>query len=236
MVRVKTAVLATSYCLGLFLLLGLGTWQVNRGLHKDNVLSLVKNKHKDYPALTELPANPESLNYQQTTLQGRWNTQQFFLLDNRMHQGQLGYEVIMPFQLQNGQTLLVNRGWIANSRAADIPPPVADKLSGTLYLPKIGYTIGESIQRDQQTSESWPKTSLYMDLQAFSAALKQPLPPLIMVLDETHKDSLIRIWKPVVIAPERHYAYALQWYGLAIVFIIFGVIWYRRANPTIRTE
>lgn len=236
MVRVKAALLAILYCLGLLLLLGLGTWQVSRGLHKDNVLSLVKNKHKDYPVLTELPADHEALHYQKITVKGYWNTQHFFLLENRMHQSQLGYEVLVPVKLPNTQTLLVNRGWIANTQATQIPPPEETELTGTLYMPKIGYTIGESIQQDQLNTPLWPKNSLYMDLPAFSSALQQPLYPAILVLDENHKDSLTRIWKPVVIAPERHYAYALQWYGLAIVFIIFGVIWYRRSNSTIRTE
>ncbi|MEZ5537880.1 MAG: SURF1 family protein [Thiolinea sp.] len=232
MVKVKTAVLATLYCLGLVLLLGLGTWQINRGLHKGNVLSLVGNKHKDYQVLTELPANPESLNYQKATLSGHWDTQHYFLLDNRINEGQLGYEIIMPFQLSNGQNILVNRGWIARNQAATLHIPTTEQLNGTLYLPKKGYTIGESIPAQQQADDSWPKVTLYMDLQTFSSVLKQPLSPLLLVLEQTHPDSLTQIWKPVVIAPERHYAYALQWYGLAIVFIIFGVIWYRRANPT----
>lgn len=236
MIRVKTTILAILYCLGLMLLSGLGTWQINRGLSKDNVLSLVNNKHKDYPQLSELPENSSSANYQQATLAGQWYDKQFFLLDNRIYKGQAGYEVLTPFQLPDNQHLLINRGWIPRSQTDNIPLPESAELTGTLYLPKKGYTIGEAIHSDQLIDNIWPKTSLYMDPAAFSAALKQPLSPLILVLDETHPDSLIRIWKPVVIEPERHYAYALQWYGLAVVFIIFGVIWYRHANSTRRTE
>nr|CAA6823445.1 MAG: Cytochrome oxidase biogenesis protein Surf1, facilitates heme A insertion [uncultured Thiotrichaceae bacterium] len=236
MIRTKTAVLAVIYCLGLLLLTTLGTWQINRGLHKDSVLSLVQPKFKEYPVLSELPANSSALNYQKARLTGSWNTAQVFRLDNRMNKGQLGYEIITPFQLGNGQIILVNRGWIAQHEADNYPLPQSDTISGTLYVPKKGYTIGESIQPTELSSEHWPKVSLYMDLEAFTAALKQPISPLLLVLDENHTDSLTRIWKAVVILPERHYAYALQWYGLAIVYIIFGVIWYRRTDKPIRIE
>lgn len=232
MIKIKTVTLTVMYCLGLGLLLTLGTWQISRGLQKDSVLSLVQPKLKEYPVLSELPADadPADLNYQQIRLSGHWDTTRLFLLDNRMNNGQLGYEIITPFRLAGGKTLLINRGWIAHHEAGNISPPGANTVSGTLYLPKKGYTIGNAIQPAALASDTWPKVSLYMDLETFAGALKQPISPLLLVLDENHTDSLIRIWKAVVILPERHYAYALQWYGLAIVYIIFGVIWYRRTD------
>lgn len=230
MIKVKTAALAIVYGLGLVLLVALGSWQISRGLHKSDVLSLVQPKLKEYPVLSGLPADAEVLNYQQVRLAGHWEKARGFLLDNRISKGQLGYEVITPFQLASGQTLLVNRGWVAQNAIEQVPPASSETVSGTLYLPKKGYTIGSSLQAGEQQSQTWPKVSLYIDLAAFSAALKQPVSPFLLVLDENHTDSLTRIWKAVVILPERHYAYALQWYGLAIVYIIFGVIWYRRSN------
>lgn len=236
MIKIKTAALAILYCLGLGLLLTLGTWQINRGLQKGDVVSLVQPKLKEYPVLSELPKNPDDLNYQQSRVAGQWDTTRLFLLENRMNKGQLGYEIITPFQLASGQTLLINRGWIAQHQSDNIPPPENTTVSGTLYLPKKGYTIGDAIRPDELVNNTWPKVSLYMDLEVFADALKQPVSPLLLVLDENHADSLTRIWKAVVILPERHYAYALQWYGLAIVFIIFGVIWYRRTDKPSRIE
>lgn len=236
MIKTKTVTLAILYCLGLGLLLTLGTWQISRGLQKDSVLSLVQPKLKEYPVLSELPADPADLNYQQARLAGQWDTTRLFLLENRMNKGQLGYEIITPFQLSGGQTLLINRGWIAQHEADNIPPPQNTTVSGTLYLPKKGYTIGSAIRSAELANDTWPKASLYMDFEAFADALKHPISPLLLVLDEKHTDSLTRIWKAVVILPERHYAYALQWYGLAIVFMIFGVIWYRRTDKPIRTK
>ena len=135
----------------------------------------------------------------------------------------------MPFRLRNDKLILVNRGWVKQGQENTLPTLQDQQApTGMLYLPKKGFTLGEAIQPEVMQSKQWPKVSLYMDLTQFSLALQQPISPLVLVLDADNANSLTRIWKPVVIQPERHYAYALQWFGIAIAFIIFGIIWFRR--------
>ncbi|MEZ5476159.1 MAG: SURF1 family protein [Thiolinea sp.] len=229
MLRVKTAVLIVAYCLALLVLLALGTWQIQRGLHKYDVLSLVNTELKEYQVLTKLPADWQTLDYQKVGLLGDWQAEHTFLLDNRVYQGQVGYEVLTPFQLEGGEWLLVNRGWVPRQQAQQgLPPPTQREVAGRLYQPDKGYTIGDALSAEQLASQAWPKITLYWDQELLAAALGHTLLPAVLVLDEQHPDGFVRIWQPVVISPERHYAYALQWYGLAVVWIIFGVIWYRR--------
>lgn len=233
----KTSALIIAYVLGLGLLLTLGGWQIARGQHKAAVLESANAGTKDYHQISALPDNPTQLSYQTATLRGNWLEERIILLANRIYQSQLGYEVIMPFRLGDGNLMLVNRGWVQQGQENNLPalqqeqPP-----KGTLYLPQKGFTLGQAIQTEEISSAQWPKVSLYIDLSQFSVALNETLSPLMLVLDAEHTNSLTRIWKPVVIQPERHYAYALQWFGLAIAFIIFGVIWFRRlrANGSLR--
>ncbi|MEZ5449929.1 MAG: SURF1 family protein [Thiolinea sp.] len=225
--NVKKPVTVVLYCLGLCLLLGLGTWQLNRGLHKAAVVSLLTTELKEYQSLEEIPNDLIKLDYSKATLSGEWLPEHFFLLDNRIYQGQPGYEVLTPFRLHRGQVLLVNRGWISQAGMATKQLPPLDPAllpQGTLYLPKKGFTLGNAIQNAQD----WPVKTLYLDLPALSADLQQPLAPLVLVLDGADGNSLTRIWKAVVVTPERHYAYAAQWFGLALVFIVFGFIWRKK--------
>lgn len=227
---IKTSVLIIAYGLGLALLLTLSGWQISRGLHKASVIASTDTGKNAYQLLETMPGDSAQLNYQTAILQGSWDKERIILLDNRVYQSQLGYEVIMPFRLSDDKLILVNRGWISQAQAKD---PALLQLqeqlpTGTLYLPKKGFTLGQAIQTEMLESDDWPKVSLYMDLEQFSTALGQPISPLMLVLDADNANSLTRIWKAVVIQPERHYAYALQWFGLAIAFIIFGIIWFRR--------
>ena len=224
----KTSALIIAYVLGLSLLLTLGGWQVSRGQHKSAVLELASAGKEDYRQISALPDNPAQLSYQTAALQGNWDNDRIILLANRIYQSQLGYEVIMPFRLNDGNLILVNRGWVQQGQENNLPPLRQQPPKGLLYLPNKGFTLGQAIQVEEVSSDQWPKVSLYMDLNQFGTALNEILSPLMLVLDAEHANSLTHIWKPVVIQPERHYAYALQWFGLAIAFIIFGVIWFRR--------
>ena len=224
MINLKKTVTVILYCLGLCLLLVLGTWQLNRGLHKAAILSLTATELKEYQPLEQIPTDLIRLDYSQAIQDGEWLPEHFFLLDNRIYQGQAGYEVLTPFRLQGGELILVNRGWISQTAVADNKIPALDlsrQPQGTLYLPKKGFTLGKAIENAQD----WPVKTLYLDLPALGQALQQPLSPLVLVLDGDDTNSLTRIWKAVVVTPERHYAYSAQWYGLALVFIVFGFIW-----------
>jgi surfeit locus 1 family protein len=162
------------------------------------------------------------------TLQGEWLVEQSLLLDNRVYQRKVGYELLTPFRLRDGALIMVNRGWLEKP-AAMVAAGVAlaqpnDRVSGTLYTPSVGYAIGEAINPGQ----SAPKVSLYLDLEAFSQELGQALQPVVLVVDDDDVNSLVRIWQSIVVGPERHYGYALQWFGLALVLVIFGIIWVRK--------
>lgn len=214
------------FALALLLLLSLGVWQLNRGWQKSHIVSQLASPSQDYQMLEKIPTDFTALEYRSVSLQGQWQNEQVFLLANRIYQQQLGYEVFTAFRLTSGQLLLINRGWIALNqaktlRAATNPP------QGILYAPKKGYTLGEAIT---DYSNQWPKVSLYWDNAAFNQVLGEPILPLVLVLDQQHPASFTRIWQPVVVTPERHYAYAMQWFGLALVLVIFGFIWQRKAS------
>lgn len=220
----KKAITIIIYGLSVLLLLSLGTWQVTRGLHKADVLASAETK--DYQQLTEIPTDNIALDYQSAELQGKWIDGKEFLLDNRAYQSQQGYEVLSLFQLDSGQYVLINRGWIDKKKIAETSLATKNtQPRGKLYEPKKGYTIGEAIT---DTSENWPKISLYMDVESFAKKLALPVSPLILVLDAENANSFQRVWTPVVVPPERHYAYAMQWYGLSIVLMVFGFIWRKK--------
>lgn len=222
----KKTLAVVLYGCALTLLMSLGFWQLDRGQQKATLLTLADGKDKEPRLIDAAPADWSGLDYQGATLMGEWLVERSFLLDNRVHGQEVGYELLTPFRLADGSLIIVNRGWIAKQGADVALAEASGRVSGTIYRPSRGYTIGEAISADA----SWPKPSLYLDLAAFSEQLQAPLQPVVLVVDDDDVNSKVRIWQPVVVGPSRHYGYAVQWFGMSLVLMIFGVIWARKSR------
>lgn len=223
------------YLLCLSLLLGLGGWQIGRGLEKNRLEKTLAEQQHQRIVIKKKPQSWDDIKYKDVALDGNWLTGKTFLLDNRIYQGQSGYEVLQPFQLSGGSVMLVNLGWIDKNRiekkgiedvvsAAD--SPASEKVSGQLYLPKRGFTLGVAYTNET----SWPKIIQYFDREALSKALGVNLQPAVVVQESNPNRRLTRIWSPYVISALHHFGYAVQWWGLAFLLIIFGFIWSRNSS------
>ena len=219
------------YLLCLALLLGLGGWQIDRGLEKNRLEKTLTEQQHQSIVIKRKPQSWDDIKYKKVELDGNWLAGKTFLLDNRIYQGRLGYEVLHPFQLSDGSVMLVNLGWIDKNRiekkgVGDVVPAdsvKSEKVSGQLYLPKKGFTLGAAYTNET----SWPKIIQYFDRRALSKALGVNLQPAVIVQESNPNRGLTRIWSPYVINPLRHFGYAVQWWGLALLLIIFGFIWSR---------
>jgi cytochrome oxidase assembly protein ShyY1 len=227
----KRVVVGIYLCL-LCLLLGLGAWQLVRGLEKAAVEKELEHQAGQLYTFNSKPESWSEYRYSPVELTGKFLVAQSFLLDNRIFKGQLGYEVLSPFQLQHdGSTLLVNRGWISKNRIPDPMFQFGDPgenvtISGQLYFPGRGFTLGPSYT----DAGSWPVIVQYIDHDAISGLLDMKLETPIIVLDGDPDHGLVKLWRPYIIDATRHYGYAAQWWGLSIVFIVFGLIWRRMST------
>lgn len=216
------------YMLGLGLLSGLSLWQYKRGLEKQEIALLTAQAGE--VQLSKAPLDWNEYVYRQSILEGQWLDPRSFILENRVYKQRVGFEVLTPFKLSgDGSWALVNRGWVATAEeAASQLESGPVRLQGVLYLPEKGVVLGETILPDVMNSELWPKKALYIDLQVFSEALGEELAPAMLVLDQNNSSAFVRIWKAAVMPAAKHFGYAVQWLGLAITFLIYGVIWFRR--------
>jgi surfeit locus 1 family protein len=216
------------YMLGFGLLSGLSLWQYQRGLEKQEIALLTAQAGE--ALLSKAPLDWGEYVYRQSMLEGQWLDSRSFILENRVYKQRVGFEVLTPFKLSgDGSWILVNRGWVATiEEAAAQPESGPARLQGVLYLPEKGMVLGETILPDVMSSESWPKKALYIDLQVFSEALGEVLTPTMLVLDQGDPSTFVRIWEAAVMPAAKHFGYAVQWLGLAITFLIYGVIWFRR--------
>ena len=108
----------------LLLFVRLGLWQWHRAQHKQE---LAADFGAGGQSVVDLGARAvfELPRYAQLRLQGSYDGEHQFLLDNMSHDGRPGYEVLTPLRLTDGRTVVVNRGWLPLTASRSQLPQVA---------------------------------------------------------------------------------------------------------------
>lgn len=212
------------FALVLALLLTLGNWQMSRAGEKQALVEDKQSRQSAAPLnLNRSRVDTQLDRFRPATVKGRYVEAQQWLLDNRLYQGQAGYHVFSLLQLDGGEQLLVNRGWVSVGESReflpDLPLPGGSvSLTGHLDRPEsVGLVMGEppvqSIERKVLLQS--------LDIAALAVARDLSLKPLALVLDPNQPGSLQYDWMPVeTISPEKHVGYAVQWFALAVALII----------------
>jgi surfeit locus 1 family protein len=220
--------LATLLLLALFV--SLGRWQWHRGEAKQLIWADF-DREMHLPPVDTPPRLDSAPRYQAIRIQGRFDGEHQFLLDNAFFKGNVGYEILTPFTLTDGRRVLVNRGWVPFLGFRDKLPDIAlsrDSLADGLVitgrldeLPSPGLASGRA---PPTTDASWPKLTAFPTHEELVLALREKLEPRI-VLMTGGKDSLDRELTPPGLPPIRHFSYAIQWWGFALVLLVlyFGL-------------
>ncbi len=211
------------------LLIGLGVWQLDR-YHQKQTLenNLLQRSHQSL-TLAELHSR-EDPRFYSVSLSGRFINDRYFLLDNRVFQGRVGYHVLMPFLTTTGETVLVDRGWIPGLQDRSRLPTVLGihgltRISGQSWQPEgDAFLLAEDVW-----SKDWPKVIQALDSEEMAKALEITLPPWLVILDGQQPGSLQRNFEPVNSQSERHLGYAVQWFAMALTLMVLAG-WALRKN------
>jgi cytochrome oxidase assembly protein ShyY1 len=209
-------------------LVPLGFWQLDRAAEKAALNTLYQQREKSQAlALDSLDAGTakSELQYQPVTLQGHYLNDIQLLLDNRMFQGQFGYEIITAFQLAGSERLvLVNRGWLAGDKSRRSLPEVPVISGPQLLQGEIHVSLGQPLLLGEQTAGPWPRVVQFLDMQALTAELGAKLFPYPVRIDASSPSAFQPNWMVVNMQPEKHHAYAFQWFAMAAAVVIIVLV------------
>lgn len=208
--------------LSLALLISLGFWQLRRAEEKN---LLLKNSSKQ--ALEPIKQWQEGMPLPKQ-FEAKWLEGQYlpytFLLDNQHVEHQFAFSILSPLQLGE-KVVLIDRGFVkADITRQHLPkintPKEKLKLKGSVYYPsKKGFVLGESYERKGDNLYIIEK----IDTELIAQFLHKSVYPFIIRLDKNEQAGFIREWAIVSMPPERHYAYALQWFAMAFVVVILYI-------------
>jgi surfeit locus 1 family protein len=215
-------------------LIGLGYWQLQRAAWKQALVDAhaarITEPARPLQSLLASPHTDAGLEYRQVTAQGVYDLDHQLLLDNQVYQGTAGYHVLTPLHLDGaGPTarwVLVNRGWVPlGASRAQLPavtgPAGHVMLHAMIKLPpEKTFRLGAA----EEHGTRWPQVIQEVAIGRIGQRVGHPLLPLVLLLDKSDHGGFVRDWRPVYgITPERHRAYAAQWFTLALVLLVIYI-------------
>ncbi len=210
------------------LLIKLGFWQIDRALEKEQrqqrISELSQQQALSLTQVLALNGLQDGINDLPIQLAGKFVDDKVFLLDNQPDKGRFGYRVYQIIE-SGGNAVLVNLGWVQGSIDRNVLPEIA-AISGQHVI--NGHVreieIGIQLQVQNLTNPTWPLRVQQIELDKFSQLIGKKLLPFVVYLDKKESIGYKKNWQPIVMPPEKHRAYAFQWFSLALAWISL-MIW-----------
>ena len=187
--------------------IALGNWQTERAAHKRASAAAVISE----------------------SLQGEFLPKFTILLDNKMHNGRPGYQVVQPLRMADGRQVLVNRGWTpAGATRSQLPQPRTPGGAVSIQGIRLDH-LPRAFEPAGAKSEGTVRQNV--SVREFAAWSGLALEPWVLEQHSDLDDGLVRDWPRAGSGAEMHESYAMQWYSLAALsLILFFVLNFKIEN------
>ena len=216
MFRIKS--LDIFFIIFIFVVLSLGTWQVFRLDLKNNLISNLENNLKKNFVSFNIDIDQE---YTKVLLKKKDSKSKIFLY--HLNKGEIGFKVIVPYEVNSSLIVLVDKGWVRKDKINLIKNTLLNDDVIVGYTKKITkknlFTPNNNIKEDFLYS---------IDVDSLKKSLNKNIYPLLIIqTSKINKDIIPNEYE--VRIPNNHLQYAITWYGLAIVTIIFFLYYRKKA-------
>lgn len=218
------------------ILVGLGTWQMSRLEEKEALSARIEERAKrppePLPPVAEwVGFDAEVWDYRHTNVTGTFRHDQTILVfttlsEARGRQEGPGYWVVVPLVLRDGGVIYVNRGFVPEALKSSfgdggLAEPGEMTIAGILRQPELANMFTPGIDRADRID--WIR-----DPARFAAISDKSLTPVLPVTldaDAGEEGALPQGGETVFDVPNRHFEYALTWYGLALAALTMLASW-----------
>lgn len=208
------------------LFVSLGLWQLDRHEERTTRNALVAERMAAPPVSLEEPSETpvEDLSYRRVVVSGRYLSDQEVLVTPRSWRGQSGHHVLTPLALDDGQALLVDRGWVPFEEdrppvEAAAPPPGEVRVEGLVFPDEPPARFAPAIPEDGAL-----ETVSRVDVERLQRQVDRPLRPYYVQAREQSPaaGTLPLATEPIELDAGSHFSYAVQWF----LFTAVGLVGY----------
>jgi surfeit locus 1 family protein len=208
----------------LAVLVGMGTWQLQRLAWKQELIRAAESQL----AAVAMPIPPgplDGVDFRRLSARGTYLHDAAFAFGLSAAAGEPGARLITPLRLEDGRTILVNRGWLPQPL---LPPNVPTELQlvGPVAVEGIGRWRGD-VARGWLAPDDAPAQRRWYswDMPSIERALGLELVPLELILERSDGASgLPRAERVATEFSNNHLGYALTWYGLAAALLTIYIL------------
>jgi surfeit locus 1 family protein len=198
------------------ILFSLGTWQTIRLNHKNNLIENLENNLKKNSIYFNSDISKE---YTKVLIKTKSLKPEVFLY--HLNKGEIGFKVIVPYEVNNTLVVLVDKGWIKKDKINLIKKSLFNESIIEGYTQKIK-------EKGLFTPDNNSKEDFiyFIDIDFLKKKLNKNIYPLLIIqTSKTKKDIVDNNYQ--IHLSNNHLQYAITWYGLALVTIIF-FLYYRK--------
>lgn len=204
----------------------LGLWQLGRLDERQNENAVLSERFEEDPAalvglLPQIGDDPSEIEYRRTRVVGVYDPENEVLIRSQVYLGSAGFHVITPLVLDDGDAVLVNRGWVPLALdtvpVAEAPPPAGEtSVEGWVQLSQERPALGREDPADGRLS-----TLNRIDIERIQTQIDYPLAPVYLVAIGAQTTELpVPVDSPDFTDEGPHLAYAIQWFGFATVVFV----------------
>ncbi|MBS0288846.1 MAG: SURF1 family protein [Proteobacteria bacterium] len=210
------------------LLCCLGFWQLSRAKYKENLAYLQQKGaiNETKPSNAFITSLPESMRYQRVILKGHFINEFTILLDNKLNKGQIGYHVVVPFQDNSmDKVILIDRGWVALGKSRQVLPsikPIEGEVSIEGYW-DFAYRNPFIKQALETDPIRWPLRMQDLDTNLLQKLTAKSVHKMLVKLDKESAYGFEILPPQTPMTSARHKAYAFQWFSLAAALFILSL-------------
>ncbi len=204
-----------------------GVWQYNKGQAKIAAQKQIDEGLAMAPVGLPRIENKDGWEYKRVQFKGVYMPEYQMLLDNRVHNGKAGYQIVTPVKVPREEAyVLVNRGWVSGDAKRTLPiietPDEEQLFVGDLFFPvKNVFTL----ESQQALNAKWHPLWQHINMERYQKMVPFRVKPyMVRLAKESEAAGFVREWPVPKSRVKVHLGYAYQWFGFASTFFVIYIV------------